>query len=122
MWQIGAADLLQASLCLSLSLPSGHNDKHGTQLQSYRLIHLGPEQVGEVVRCVKDSFFAADMVLLTSSNPEGVCYVETINLDGESNLKIKQGLDDTRDLSEDMLPTFKVWHKAKARLRSVLSS
>ena len=65
-------------------------------------------QVGEIVRCDKDAFFAADMVLLTSSNPEGVCYVETINLDGESNLKIKQGLDETRDMIADDLPTFKV--------------
>ena len=60
------------------------------------------------MRCEKDAFFAADMVLLTSSNPEGVCYVETINLDGESNLKIKQALDETRDMSEEALPTFKV--------------
>ena len=59
------------------------------------------------MRCEKDAFFAADMVLLTSSNPEGVCYVETINLDGESNLKIKQALDETRDMSESALPTFK---------------
>ena len=71
-------------------------------------VALGPVQVGEIVRCDKDAFFAADMVLLTSSNPEGVCYVETINLDGESNLKIKQALDETRDMSEEALPAFKV--------------
>ena len=41
------------------------------------------------------TYFPADMVLLSSSNPEGVCYIETMNLDGETNLKIKKALQDT---------------------------
>jgi phospholipid-transporting ATPase len=32
----------------------------------------------------------ADLVILASSDPKGVCYVETKNLDGETNLKVKQ--------------------------------
>ena len=40
-------------------------------------------------------YLPADMVLLSSSNPEGVCYIETMNLDGETNLKIKKALQDT---------------------------
>lgn len=30
------------------------------------------------------------MILVNSSNPNGVCYVETKNLDGETNLKHKK--------------------------------
>jgi hypothetical protein len=32
------------------------------------------------------------MILLNSSFPKGICYVETKNLDGETNLKHKKTL------------------------------
>ena len=57
---------------------------------------------------MKDGFFPADLVLLSSSHQDGISYVDTINLDGESNLKIKQALDQTRNLDEATLSTFKV--------------
>lgn len=34
--------------------------------------------------------FPADLVLLSSAHAEGVCYIETMNLDGETNLKLKK--------------------------------
>ncbi len=34
--------------------------------------------------------FPADMVLLATSDGFGVAYIETANLDGETNLKLKQ--------------------------------
>ena len=46
-------------------------------------------QVGDIVRVKDNGFFPADMVLLNSSEPEGTFYVETKNLDGETNLKLK---------------------------------
>jgi magnesium-transporting ATPase (P-type) len=33
--------------------------------------------------------FPADLVFLATEDEEGVCYVETANLDGETNLKLK---------------------------------
>ena len=57
--------------------------------------------VGDVVKCSNGEFFPADLVLLTSSEAQGMCYIETSNLDGETNLKVKQCLDVTNVLGED---------------------
>jgi magnesium-transporting ATPase (P-type) len=52
---------------------------------------------------VKDKeYFPADLVLLSSSNPEGICYIETMNLDGETNLKMKKALKDTWDMVSEV--------------------
>ena len=47
-------------------------------------------QVGDVVKVEKDQFFPADLLLLSSSYEDGICYVETMNLDAETNLKVKR--------------------------------
>lgn len=48
--------------------------------------------MGSVVKIMQDEFFPADLILLNSSAPKGICYIETKNLDGETNLKHKQGV------------------------------
>lgn len=66
-------------------------------------------QVGDVLQVIKDSFFPADLlVLAVPESLDGLAYVETINLDGESNLKIKKALDQTQHIRVDTMQDFTV--------------
>ncbi|KAL9251249.1 putative phospholipid-transporting ATPase 8 [Drosera capensis] len=60
-------------------------------------------RVGDVLKVYKDEYFPADLLLLSSSYEDGICYVETSNLDGETNLKLKHSLEATSSLHDDTL-------------------
>ena len=47
-------------------------------------------QVGDVIKLERDEAVPADIVMLNSRGPNGVAYIETMALDGETNLKSKQ--------------------------------
>ncbi|EPS65246.1 hypothetical protein M569_09532, partial [Genlisea aurea] len=65
-------------------------------------------QVGDIIKVNQDGFFPADILFLGSTNPDGICYIETANLDGETNLKIRKALEKTWDyVTPDKAAEFK---------------
>lgn len=55
-------------------------------------------QVGDFVRIYNDDQIPADIVILSTSEKDGACYVETKNLDGETNLKVRHALRSGRKI------------------------
>lgn len=49
-------------------------------------------KVGDVIRVYSNEEIPADVVILSTSDADNCCYVETKNLDGETNLKVRQAL------------------------------
>ncbi|CAI5969757.1 unnamed protein product [Closterium sp. NIES-64] len=60
-------------------------------------------RVGDIVQVEGDTYFPADLICLASSSDDGSCYVETMNLDGETNLKLRQALHETYSLDGSQL-------------------
>lgn len=58
-------------------------------------------RVGDIVKIEKDTEFPADLLLLHAAGGKDIVYVDTMNLDGETNLKEKYCF------SKDTLPTIK---------------
>ncbi|KAK3240825.1 hypothetical protein CYMTET_49367 [Cymbomonas tetramitiformis] len=61
-------------------------------------------RVGDVLKVDRNEYFPADMVFLWSTGAGSTCHVETMNLDGETNLKIKSALECSgSDVEEDVV-------------------
>jgi phospholipid-transporting ATPase len=55
-------------------------------------------KLGDIVWVKANNEFPADLVLLSSSGDQGMCYIDTCNLDGETNLKIRNSIPQTSNL------------------------
>nr|XP_034359017.1 phospholipid-transporting ATPase FetA-like [Arvicanthis niloticus] len=59
-------------------------------------------QVGDIIKLESDRPVTADVLLLSSSEPYGLTYIETADLDGETNLKVKQAISATCDMEDNL--------------------
>ncbi|CAF0845998.1 unnamed protein product [Brachionus calyciflorus] len=69
--------------------------ENSSDWQLFRWRHV---QVGDIVKVKSEELFPADLFFLSSSEPNSICFIETSNLDGETNLKIRQSLKQTSNL------------------------
>ena len=62
-------------------------------------------RVGDILRVYNNEEVPADCIVLASSDEDNFCYIETKNLDGETNLKVKQGIrySDMVHKADDMI-------------------
>ncbi|RLN47248.1 hypothetical protein BBJ29_009536 [Phytophthora kernoviae] len=80
-------------------------------------------QVGQLVCVENHEELPADVVILATSEEEGRCFIETSNLDGETNLKRRIAVKSTaqaigwRELQGDFLPQETVCASAVRKLR-----
>ncbi|KAM0323107.1 hypothetical protein ACHAQA_008957 [Verticillium albo-atrum] len=99
----------------TLELPDQHDERRAHQLKQLKGDVINRElplkgearfhrdawkdlQVGDYVRIYNDDEIPADIVILSTSDPDGACYVETKNLDGETNLKFRAALRCSRSM------------------------
>ncbi|XP_050526509.1 probable phospholipid-transporting ATPase IA isoform X2 [Daktulosphaira vitifoliae] len=73
------------------------NNRYTKVLRNGNLIHKKWSDigVGDILKIEKNSIFPADLVLISSSELDGMCFIETTNLDGENKLKTRHSLSET---------------------------
>ncbi|KAL5217647.1 hypothetical protein ABZP36_018331 [Zizania latifolia] len=79
------------------------NNREALVLQSgdFRLKTWKNICAGEVVKIYSNETMPCDMVLLGTSDPNGIAYIQTMNLDGESNLKTRYARQETISMISD---------------------
>ena len=63
--------------------------------------------VGDIIRVLKNEEIPADLIIFKSSNEHGYSYLETKNIDGETALKVKESIGNSKDYFSDNFINFR---------------
>jgi phospholipid-translocating ATPase len=74
-------------------------NKHSTGVARWERTLWKKLEVGDIVLLRDNDQVPADIIVLSTSDPDGMCYLETKNLDGETNLKPRKALRATSTIS-----------------------
>lgn len=72
--------------------PHPHHSKRDPSIPHWRRTPWEDVRVGDFVKLLNEESFPADILICATSEEENVCYVETKNLDGETNLKSRNAV------------------------------
>uniref|UniRef100_A0A1B6DU11 Phospholipid-transporting ATPase n=1 Tax=Clastoptera arizonana TaxID=38151 RepID=A0A1B6DU11_9HEMI len=72
--------------------------------ERYKKLLWKDVRVGDLLHLSNNEVIPADLLLLRTSDPQGLCYIDTCNLDGESNLKQRQIPRGFADKQHDFTP------------------
>ena len=67
----------------------------------FRTLNWSEVNVGNLIKVKNNEIIPADLIVICSSNVDGIFYVQTSNLDGETNLKERQALNYTQSIFLD---------------------
>lgn len=90
---LNQSDRQNSSIKASRPSRASRSSKHkGNSLNLWKADEWQNLHVGDFVLLRNNDRIPADAVVISTGEPDGTCYIETKNLDGETNLKIKRGI------------------------------
>jgi phospholipid-translocating ATPase len=84
--RVGVKEYIIRSSVVGNGSPTGEEIWKRTQWRELR--------VGDFVLLRNNDDIPADIIIVSTGEPDSTCYVETKNLDGETNLKVKRGISE----------------------------
>ena len=72
-------------------------ERYNSSKNEWEETQSGNLYVGDIISVMENETFPADIILIDSNLPEGICYIETGTLDGEKTLKLKESPSQTAE-------------------------
>lgn len=103
-WSGGSGSLTAYQQSLHTRSASGVVDygKRSTGMAQWERTLWKKLEVGDVVLLRENEQVPADLMVISTSDPDDLCYLETKNLDGETNLKPRRAVRSTASVTSEL--------------------